>query len=61
MDDSNYSEDAYKSAKEKAEKLIKSVGYKVDAVPIIPVSGWKGDNLVKKSENMKWWTGKTSS
>ena len=59
MDDSNYSEDAFNKAKEKGEKLIKSVGYKVDTVPIIPVSGWKGDNLVKKSENMAWWKGKT--
>ena len=59
MDDSNYSEDAFKKAKEKGEKLIKSVGFKVDAVPVVPVSGWKGDNLVKKSENLKWWTGKT--
>jgi elongation factor 1-alpha len=59
MDDSSYSEQAFKVAKEKAEKLIKSVGYKIENVPIIPVSGWKGDNLVKKSENMKWWTGKT--
>ena len=59
MDDSNYSEDAFKKAKEKGEKLIKSVGFKVDAVPIVPVSGWKGDNLVKKSDNLKWWTGKT--
>lgn len=59
MDDSNYSEQAFKVAKEKAEKLIKSVGYKIENVPIIPVSGWKGDNLVKKSENMKWWAGKT--
>lgn len=59
MDDSNYSEQAFKVAKEKAEKLIKSVGFKLESVPIVPVSGWKGDNLVKKSENMKWWTGKT--
>ncbi len=59
MDDSNYSEDAFKKAKEKGEKLIKSVGFKLDAVPFLPVSGWKGDNLVKKSENLKWWTGKT--
>jgi len=59
MDDSNYSEQAFKTAKDKAEKLIKSVGYKIENVPIIPISGWKGDNLVKKSENMKWWTGKT--
>ena len=59
MDTSKYSEDAFKSAKEKGEKLIKSVGYKVESVPVIPVSGWIGDNLVKKSENMPWWTGKT--
>jgi elongation factor 1-alpha len=59
MDDSNYSEQAFKVAKDKAEKLIKSVGYKLETVPIIPVSGWKGDNLVKKSANMAWWTGKT--
>ena len=59
MDDSNFSEDAFKAAKEKGEKLVKSVGYKVDAVPFIPVSGWKGDNLVKKSENLSWYNGKT--
>ncbi|KAG2472472.1 MAG: Elongation factor 1-alpha [Nitrosopumilales archaeon] len=59
MDISKYSEDAFKSAKEKGEKLIKSVGFKVDEVPVIPVSGWKGDNLTKKSENMPWYNGKT--
>ena len=59
MDDSNFSEAAFKTAKEKAEKLLKSVGYKLENVAIIPVSGWKGDNLVKKSPNMPWWTGKT--
>ena len=59
MDDNNYSEAAYNAAKEKGEKLIKSVGYKADQVPFVPVSGWKGDNLVKKSENMGWYKGKT--
>ena len=59
MDDNSYSEAAYKAACEKGEKLIKSVGYKVDQVPFIPVSGWKGDNLVKRSENMGWYKGKT--
>ena len=59
MDDSNYSEDAFKAAKEKGEKLVKSVGYKLENVPFVPVSGWKGDNLVKKSENIPWYNGKT--
>lgn len=30
-------------------------------VPIIPISGWMGDNLIKPSENMTWWTGVTVS
>jgi elongation factor 1-alpha len=59
MDDSNFSEEAFKVAKAKGEKLVQSVGYKLENVPFIPVSGWKGDNLVKKSENMPWYTGKT--
>merc|ERR1719414_173752 len=40
--------------------LIK-VGWKKDFVekntPILPISGWMGDNLLKKSEKMSWWTG----
>ena len=59
MDDSKFSEDAFKAAKEKGEKLVKSVGYKIENVPFIPVSGWTGENLVKKAENMPWYSGKT--
>lgn len=59
MDAGNYSEEAFKAAVEKGQKLVRSVGYKIDTVPFIPVSGWKGDNLVKKSENMPWYSGKT--
>lgn len=59
MDAVDYKEDAFKAAKEKGEKLVKSVGYKLENVPFIPVSGWKGDNLVKASENMAWYKGKT--
>lgn len=59
MDAVEYKEAAYKAAKEKGEKLVRSVGYKLENVPFIPLSGWKGDNLVKKSENMPWYTGKT--
>ncbi|MBT8251748.1 MAG: elongation factor 1-alpha, partial [Nitrosopumilus sp.] len=59
MDAVEYKEDAFKAAEEKGEKLVKSVGYKLENVPFIPVSGWKGDNLVKKTENMPWYSGKT--
>ena len=59
MDAVDYKEDGYMAAVEKGKKLVRSVGYKVDSVPFIPVSGWKGDNLVKKSDNMPWYKGKT--
>jgi elongation factor 1-alpha len=40
--------------------LIK-VGWKKDFVekntPLMPISGWMGDNLIKKSTNMDWWKG----
>ncbi len=28
------------------------------SVPILPISGWMGDNLIKTSTNMGWWKGK---
>ncbi len=59
MDAVEYKEDAFKAALEKGQKLVKSVGYKIENVPFVPVSGWMGDNLVKKSEKMSWYKGKT--
>ena len=59
MDVADYKEDAYKAVVEKGRELVKQCGYKPDNVPFIPVSGWKGDNLVKKSENLSWYSGKT--
>lgn len=59
MDDSNYSEARYKEVKETVEKMLRLVGYNTTKINFIPVSGWKGDNLVKKSENMPWYKGPT--
>ena len=59
MDDAGYSEARYKEVKEIAEKMLKLVGYNTSKVQFIPVSGWKGDNLIKKSENMPWYKGAT--
>jgi elongation factor 1-alpha len=59
MDDSAYSEARYNEVKEIVEKMLKLVGYNLSKISFIPVSGWKGDNLVKKSENMPWYKGPT--
>ncbi|MEM0155993.1 MAG: translation elongation factor EF-1 subunit alpha [Thermoplasmataceae archaeon] len=52
-----YSEQRYKQVKADIEKLLGSIGFK--NVPIIPISGYKGDNILKPSENLKWYNGPT--
>jgi elongation factor 1-alpha len=59
MDDVGYAEARFNEVKEIVEKMLKMVGYNTSKVSFIPVSAWKGDNLVKKSENMAWYKGST--
>ena len=61
MDDNTvkYSEERYEEVRAEAERLVKTVGFPVDKVQFVPTSGWIGDNLVKKSENMSWYKGPT--
>jgi len=59
MDDQTvkYSEQRFGEAKQDVENLLKTVGYNVSKISVIPVSGWTGENLVKKSTNMPWYKG----
>jgi len=59
MDVVNYDESRYKEVKEDVENLLRGVGYKLEDVKVLPISAYKGDNIVKKSENMRWYTGQT--
>ena len=59
MDAVNYSEEKFNQVKEEVSKLLKTLGYKLEEVPFIPISAYKGDNVAKKSENMPWYTGPT--
>jgi elongation factor 1-alpha len=52
-----YSEDRYNEIKTEVEKMLTKIGYKTKKIPFLPLSGWKGDNLTKPSENMKWYKG----
>jgi len=59
MDEVNYDQAKYNSIKGEVEKLLRSVGFKMEALKFLPISAWKGDNVVKKTDNMKWYAGKT--
>ncbi len=55
----DYKEERFNAVKEEVSKLIKSVGFKPDEVTFVAASAFKGDNIVKKSENMDWYKGPT--
>jgi elongation factor 1-alpha len=57
----DYKEERYKEISDEMRLMLTQVGWPkpfVDAcVPVLPISGWIGDNLIKKSEKMPWWKG----
>ncbi|MEW5936550.1 MAG: translation elongation factor EF-1 subunit alpha [Candidatus Thermoplasmatota archaeon] len=54
-----YDEKRYEEVKGEVIRLLKSVGYKDEQYVILPTSGLKGDNVVKRSANLGWWKGET--
>jgi len=60
-DVAKYGKERYDECANEAKNMLTKVGWKkefvADSVPVLPISGYLGDNLIKKSENMPWWTG----
>ncbi len=57
--DVNYDQKRYEQIVTIMKKFMKGLGYKVDEIPFIPISAWKGDNLIERSPNMPWYNGPT--
>jgi elongation factor 1-alpha len=57
MDTSNYDEKRFNQVKEDVTKLLKTIGYKVETIPFIPISAYVGDNVAKRSDKMPWYKG----
>lgn len=57
MDDKlvNYSEERYNEVKKEISTYLKKIGYNPDKINFVPISGWTGENLVTRSENMPWY------
>lgn len=60
-DVAKYGKDRFTEIKNEVTAMLVKVGWKKDfvakSVPVIPISGWIGDNLIKKSDKMSWWSG----
>lgn len=59
MDSVNYDQAAFDKTKAELTAKIKPMGYAIDKIPVIPISGYLGDNLAKKSDKTPWYTGMT--
>jgi elongation factor 1-alpha len=59
MDDpsTGYSEARYNEIKQELTTYLKKVGYNPAKIEFIPISGWVGDNMIERSENMPWYKG----
>lgn len=57
MDAIKYDEGRYTEIKTEVSGYIKNIGYKIDSVKFVPISGWVGDNMVDVSKNMPWYKG----
>jgi len=60
-DVAKYGKERYEEIREEVTRTLMKVGWNKtfvsDSVPVLPISGWMGDNLLTKSANMPWWQG----
>jgi elongation factor 1-alpha len=54
-----YNKDRYEEIKGEVSNYLKKVGYKPAVIPFVPISGWNGDNMIEKGDNMNWYKGPT--
>ncbi|KAJ1834004.1 translation elongation factor EF-1 alpha [Coemansia sp. RSA 2711] len=57
MDTVQYSEDRFKEISKEVANFIKKVGFKPETVPMVPISGWHGDNMIEATTQMPWYKG----
>ncbi len=57
MDSCDWSEQRFNEIKEEMTKMITHAGFKPKQVAFIPYSGFKGENLVEKTDKMPWYKG----
>jgi elongation factor 1-alpha len=60
-DVAGYKKERYDEIAAEMRNVLARVGWKkkfiAESVPVLPISGWQGDNLVAPSDKMGWWSG----
>jgi len=55
----NYAQERFNEIKEEVSGFLKRIGYNPENIPFVPISGWVGDNMIDKSDNLSWYDGGT--
>jgi len=59
MDVIKYDEKKFEAVKKSVSDLLRTVGYKPENIPFVPIASLLGDNVFKKSDNLPWYKGGT--
>jgi elongation factor 1-alpha len=57
MDAVKYDQAQFNKVVGEVQTLLKTVGYKLDEVPFIPISAYEGANIIAPSDKMGWYKG----
>ena len=57
MDSCDWSEARFNEIKEEMVKMVQQAGFKPKRIPVIPYSGFQGENLVERTDKMPWYKG----
>ncbi|KAJ0059442.1 hypothetical protein NL108_017897 [Boleophthalmus pectinirostris] len=57
MDTVEFSESRFQEIQKEVLIYIKKIGYNSGNVPVVPISGFNGDNMLEPSTNMPWYKG----
>ena len=52
-----FSKERFNDIKGEMEQYVKKIGFSLEKTQFVPVSGWSGENMVKKSDQMEWYDG----
>ena len=58
MDLVNYDQKKFEEIEGTLAKFIQKIGFSKDKIYFVPISAYMKDNLITKSDKMKWYSGK---
>jgi elongation factor 1-alpha len=59
MDKAGFEQVKFEAVKKEVSDLLKSLGFKLEAVQFVPYSALEGSNVSEKADKMAWYTGPT--